>query len=224
MVDTGIGIDKEDLNIIFDEFRQVSEGWGRNHGGSGLGLSICKKYMELLGGKISVTSKPGSGSDFKLVIPKFTLNDNKKSAEDKMKSDSDFKPSETSVNQAKTTSGILYVEDEYDSIQLVKHIIENKYELDIAKNDKECMKKVKDNKYTLILMDINLKKGKSGLELLSEIKKIKHYKDVPVIAVTAYAMKGDREEFINAGCTDYISKPFAKKDLLEKISLFYPKK
>jgi PAS domain S-box-containing protein len=224
VVDTGIGINKEDLNIIFDEFRQVSEGWGRNHGGSGLGLSICKKYMELLGGKISVTSKPGAGSDFKLVIPKFASNGNKKSADDKLKSDSATKPSEIPVNRVDTSSGILYVEDEYESIQLVKHILENKYELDVAMNGKECIKKVKSNKYSLILMDINLKKGKSGLELLSEIRKINYYIDIPVIAVTAYAMKGDKEEFINAGCTDYISKPFAKKDLLEKISLYYPKK
>ncbi|HEY5534194.1 MAG TPA: response regulator, partial [Ignavibacteria bacterium] len=80
------------------------------------------------------------------------------------------------------------------------------------------IEKTKNNEYALILLDINLKKGISGLEVLSEIRKIPYYKDIPVIALTAFAMAGDEEEFRAGGCTDYISKPFKKEMLLEKIS------
>lgn len=218
VIDTGVGINEDDLKIIFDEFRQVSEGWGRSHGGSGLGLSICKRYAELLGGSISVTSKPGSGSDFKLVIPKFTSNDVKISTESIRKSGLKSTREETPVYNKDTIAKILYVEDEYDSIEFVKQVIGNKYDFDFAMNDKDCLKKIQKNKYSLILLDINLKKGKSGLDLLNEIKQTSYYKNIPVVAVTAYAMKGDKEEFLNAGCSDYISKPFSKKDLLNKIS------
>lgn len=215
--DTGIGIKKADMKIIFDEFRQASEGWGRSYGGSGLGLSICKRYMDLLGGSISVTSNPGEGSDFKLVIPKFDLEDYKKIKSGSKKPDAGSKTNPAG-NKKGIIHKILYVEDEADSIELVKYFIGNYFNVDSATNSKECIKKAKDNKYSLILMDISLKEGKSGLDVLAEIRKIPYYKNIPVIAVTAYAMKGDEEEFKVHGCTDYISKPFTKEILLDKIS------
>ncbi|MBK9097755.1 MAG: response regulator [bacterium] len=73
-------------------------------------------------------------------------------------------------------------------------------------------------KYDIILMDINLGKGMSGVETTREIRKIESYKDVPIVAITGFAMRGDREEFIQAGCTDYLSKPFTRSKLLKLIS------
>lgn len=217
VTDTGVGIKKSDINFIFDEFRQASEGWGRSHGGSGLGLSICKRYMELLGGSISVTSEPGTGSDFKLVIPKFSMEDYRKIKTDSKKSRSDSL-SEFPKDKKGLARKILYVEDEEDSIELVKFFLEGYYDVDTAMNTEEAVRKTREKKYSLILMDINLREGKSGLDALSEIRKNSYYRSIPVIAVTAYAMKGNEEEFLNKGCTDYVSKPFSKEVLLEKIS------
>jgi PAS domain S-box-containing protein len=217
VIDTGMGIKKSDINFIFDEFRQASEGWGRSHGGSGLGLTICKRYMELLGGSISVTSEPGTGSDFKLVIPKFSMQDYRKIKIESRKSRTGDKRELPGIKKG-TAEKILYVEDEQDSIELVKFFLADYFEVDVAMNAQEAVDKTDKNKYSLILMDINLREGKSGLDILSDIKKNPYYKKVPVIAVTAYAMKGNKEEFLNQGCTDYISKPFSKDILLEKVA------
>jgi len=217
VIDTGIGIEEKNLEIIFDEFRQVSEGLGRQFEGTGLGLSLCRKYMNLLGGSISVTSKPGAGSDFRIVFPKNYLNGgigiesvNNKPAETSQK--------ESTQVKSKVKPKILYIEDEINCIHLVKCILANLYDVDSVTSGAEGIKKIKDNKYSLILLDINLGKGISGLETLSEIRAIPYYKDIPVIALTAFALKGDEEEFCAAGCTDYISKPFRKEELTEKIS------
>ncbi len=243
--DTGIGIEKKNLELIFDEFRQVSEGLGRKFEGTGLGLSLCRKYMNLLGGSVSVTSKPGEGSDFRLVIPKNNLNNvkNFKSDEDisaetlvelfkkQISQDSDGKKSlqqkvlqdsKKVLLQIKSEiiqkPKILYIEDEINCILLVKCVLENYYDVDTSANGAEGIEKTKNNEYALILLDINLRKGISGLEALSEIRKNPYYKDIPVIALTAFAMRGDEEEFRAAGCIDYISKPFEKKILMEKIA------
>jgi PAS domain S-box-containing protein len=217
VIDTGIGIEKENLEIIFDEFRQVSEGWGRSFEGTGLGLSLCKKYMNLIGGSISVTSKIGEGSDFRLVIPKNILKDDKGI---NSKDDKSVKTSRRNSLQIKSgiKPKILYIEDDPECVKLVKYIVTNQYDIDSAASGAEGIEKTKNNEYGLILLDINLSKGISGLEALSEIRKIPYYKDIPVIALTAFAMAGDEKEFRAGGCTDYISKPFKKEMLLEKIS------
>jgi PAS domain S-box-containing protein len=217
VIDTGIGIEKKNLEIIFDEFRQVSEGWGRSFEGTGLGLSLCKKYMNLLGGSISVTSKLGIGSDFRIVIPKNILKDDKGI---NSKDDKSVKTSRRNSLQIKSgiKPKILYIEDDPECVKLVKYIVTNQYDIDSAASGAEGIEKTKNNEYGLILLDINLSKGISGLEALSEIRKIPYYKDIPVIALTAFAMAGDEKEFRAGGCTDYISKPFKKEMLLEKIS------
>jgi len=217
VIDTGIGIEKKNLEIIFDEFRQVSEGWGRSFEGNGLGLSLCKKYMNLIGGSISVTSELGKGSDFRLVIPKNILKDDKDIKTQEKSSVETTQPDSLQIKSG-IKPKILYIEDDPECIKLVKYIVTNKYDIAAVTSGAEGIEKTKNNEYALILLDINLSKGISGLEVLSEIRKIPYYKDIPVIALTAFAMAGDEEEFRAGGCEDYISKPFKKEMLLEKIS------
>jgi PAS domain S-box-containing protein len=205
--DTGIGIPKSKQEIIFSEFRQESEGLSRSFEGTGLGLTISKKYTKLLGGEILLESDAGVGSVFTLFFPGVVSGFNIPKSKDDSKSKA--KPEDTlKINK------ILLVENEVVSAELVKLYLKNIYEVDIANDGFEALSKVKSRKYDVILMDINLGEGITGLEATKKIRKLGEYKKTPIIAVTAFAMEGDREEFLQAGCTHYISKPFEKKDLI----------
>ena len=90
--------------------------------------------------------------------------------------------------------------------------------MDFADSGEKAYRIVNDKKFDIILMDINLGKGMSGVETTKEIKKIESYKNVPIIAITGFAMRGDREEFLQAGCTHYLSKPFSRTKLIKLLS------
>jgi CheY-like chemotaxis protein len=93
-------------------------------------------------------------------------------------------------------------------------MIGNLYNLEVVKNAIDAIEKTKRNKYSVILMDINLGSGMNGLDAVKEIRKLASYKETPIVALTAFAMTGDREEFITGGCTHYLSKPFGKQELI----------
>ncbi|MFA7359611.1 MAG: response regulator [Candidatus Kapaibacterium sp.] len=217
VIDTGIGISKENIKIIFDEFRQASEGWGRSYEGTGLGLSICRKSINLINGMINVSSEPGVGSDFRLIFPKNSIGVNNEIEIDKtesLKTKSDVSAEKIQEIRHK----ILFIEDDNDSFEFVSLVMRQKFDVEKATTAEESILKARQNEYVLILLDINLGIGMNGLEAMHEIRKIPYYKNIPIIALTSFAMKGDKEEFIAAGCTDYISKPFDKSLLIEKIS------
>jgi CheY-like chemotaxis protein len=115
-------------------------------------------------------------------------------------------------------SSLLYIEDDSRNREIVSMFLKNYYLVDTASESSEALKKINKNSYAIILLDISLCKGLDGLELAREIKKLKKYKDIPIIAVTAYALREDEDRILNSGCTHYISKPFSKKVLLEKIN------
>ena len=115
-------------------------------------------------------------------------------------------------------SSILYVEDDNISREIVSMFLKDYFMVDTATESSEAIKKINKNIYSIILLDMSLCKGLDGLELAREIKKIKNYKDVPIIAVTAYAFREDENRILKNGCTHYISKPFTKTSLLEKIN------
>ncbi|OGU40347.1 MAG: hypothetical protein A2X61_11065 [Ignavibacteria bacterium GWB2_35_12] len=218
IIDTGIGIEEKYFDTIFDEFRQVSEGLSRSFEGTGLGLTICKRYAEMLGGSISLKSRLNEGSTFTLKIPLVYNKDYELQVSRKVEEglpvtiqqevESDNKPK------------ILYVEDDDISIVLIEKLLKHRYELDYASNAAQAVKIAKENQYKLILMDINLGKGESGMDATREIRKLDYYKNVPIIAVTAFAMYGDKEEFINGGCYDYLSKPFDNESLINLIEKY----
>lgn len=115
-------------------------------------------------------------------------------------------------------ASILYVEDDSTNREIVKLYLKDQYQVDTASDSTEALKKVSTQKYAAILLDISLCKGLDGIELAREIKKMKQHKDIPVIAVTARASKEDERFILQGGCTHYVSKPFNKKTLLEKIN------
>ena len=210
VIDTGIGIAKEDQDTIFDEFRQVSEGYNRHFEGAGLGLTIARKFAEKMGGSISLQSEVGKGSTFTVVFP----------AEESVTADG-LKDNILVEKNLPTPIGrskkVLVVDDDLATRKIVELFLRGEIEIESASNSKDATDLLSNDTYSLVLMDISLGKGVSGIELLNNLRTIPSYKNVPVIAVTAHAMVGDKEKFLESGFNDYLSKPFAKKDLITKV-------
>ncbi len=216
VADTGIGIAKEDQETIFEEFRQVSEGYNRHFEGAGLGLTIAKKFTEKMGGSISLESEAGKGSVFTVVFPV---------AENKVKLESvsiatkeDLLPKPIGKKKK-----VLVIDDDLATRKIVELFLRGEIEIESASNSKEATDLINNDIYSLVLMDISLGKGISGIELLHNLRMIPAYKNIPVIAVTAHAMVGDKEKFLESGFDDYLSKPFGKKDLISKVHTWVTK-
>lgn len=205
--DTGIGMSPEACNFIFEEFRQVSEGLGRAYEGTGLGLTIAKKYVDILNGKISVESKPGEGSIFTVKLP--CIMENNITKEQHVQPDHESGPT--------VFPHVLLVDDDLTTFGVVKYMTAKICTIIHAKDAKDAIAAIHEKIFDLVLLDINLGVGMNGFDVLKEIKSIRGYESVPVVAMTAYAMAGDRERFLNAGCDLYLAKPFKKMDLLELI-------
>jgi CheY-like chemotaxis protein len=116
-------------------------------------------------------------------------------------------------DQKKRIKKILLVEDDVITQDVIRFFLKDLYSVDVANNADTAMEFVNVNKYNAILMDINLGKGKSGIEITKDIRKVEGYENIPIIAETAFAMRGDKEEFLAAGCDYYIAKPFSKEEI-----------
>jgi PAS domain S-box-containing protein len=213
IVDTGIGIAKDKHEIIFEEFRQESEGFSRTFEGTGLGLSITKKFVELMKGKIYVESEPGKGSTFIVELPYETIPEPKII---KISSKELFSENSDEINETGDTPTILIVEDDDENRFYIENIL-NDYKTDSVSDGEGALSRTKAKIYDIVLMDINLGKGIDGITVVKEIRKMDGYKNTPIVALTAYVMDGDKEEFLAAGCTHYLGKPFKRKQLLSII-------
>ena len=217
VTDSGIGIPNNSQEIIFEEFRQASEGLNRVFEGSGLGLSITKKFTEMMGGDISVRSTLGKGSTFTISFP-LSRKERQiivtKPIEDDVKL-TDMIKKENSYDE--NMPNILLVEDDLSNAGVVKYLLQGICNLDIVASGEEALDMVIQKQYTVILMDIDLGRGINGIEATKQIRKITGYEDLPIVAVTALAMQGQKEMFLAEGCSHYISKPFDAKTLLNLI-------
>ncbi len=210
--DTGIGIAPENLEFIWDEFRQVSEGHGRNFEGTGLGLSVTKKFLEKLKGTIEVQSTLGKGTTFTIHLP-ILRPDRSNDSPEPGSSRWDSAPRET-VDPS-ILPRILHVEDDPVALDLIGKTLSKFCNIVIAENSQDAVAKAGSEKYDAIIMDINLGADTmDGIQVTKQIRALPQYKNVPVIAITAFALDGDKEEFINAGCTHYLAKPFTAEGLI----------
>ena len=221
VIDTGIGIAEENLDIIFEEFRQVSEGISRNYEGIGLGLTLTKKYVDMLGGNITVKSNLNEGSVFSVYLPiesemKIDIMDNYLNILDENMKLSEI---ESTIKRKK----LLIVDDDETTMVYLRKILKKDFDFEIAVNGKTAIEMACNFHFDAILMDINLGKGLNGVEVLNEIKNIPIHFHTPVIAITAYAMKGDKEKYLNFGFDEYISKPFDQNQLFELLNLLLNK-
>ncbi|MCX7832635.1 MAG: ATP-binding protein [Ignavibacteria bacterium] len=208
--DTGIGIAENSKKQIFEAFRQASEGWGRKYEGLGLGLTIARKYLNYLKGYLDFESKENQGTTFNIYIPSVYN-------EEIITSIKEFPPDIKEKPKEKKLRKILYVEDDYNCQLLVKILLRDKFSVDIAKNLNDALSLIAINNYDLILLDINLGGGETGLDLLKTLKRNTKYETTPVIALTAYALKEERDAILKAGCIEHVSKPFEKETLLNVI-------
>jgi PAS domain S-box-containing protein len=209
VTDTGIGIPEDKLDAVFERFNQASNDTTRKYGGTGLGLSIVKRLVELQGGSIHVTSTLGKGSLFEFTLPLL---------EQKGEAAKDLQANAVhTMSSDKKSLHILLVEDNVINQKLAgKHLSNFGYTTDIAGNGKIALEKLEHSSYDLILMDMQMPEM-DGYEAATIIRK-KLKLTLPIIAMTAHAMSGEKEKCLAIGMNDYISKPFKAAELYQKIN------
>ena len=201
--DTGIGIHEEKLNLIFESFSQADESTTREYGGTGLGLAITKKLSQLLGGDVSVQSRVGHGTVFKLKIKaQYDFECDKFTSEETVAD---------SVNTSSLKGRVLVAEDVKTNQILIELLLKN-YGLDVTvvSNGKEAVEEFSYGNYNIVLMDIQMP-VMNGFKAMKLIKSMNP--DMPVIALTAKAMASDVEECLACGFDDFVSKPISQEEL-----------
>lgn len=212
--DTGIGIELENKEIIFQEFRQASEGFSRSYEGTGLGLTLVKKMVELMNGRIEVESEPKKGSVFSIIVPGLIMFDKKEIEEELI----DVMIEKAQRKSKENNLQILLVEDSHINAEVAMNFLKDFSSVDYASEGTTALKLAGEKKYSLILMDINLGPGMDGVSVCTKIKQLEGYESVPVVAITGYALSGDKDNFLSLGFDFYIAKPFTKQQLIGEVS------
>ena len=211
VIDTGIGIKKEDQQKIFQPFSQIQENMNRQHDGSGLGLSITKSIVELMGGRISISSTINKGSCFSVILPfKIALETHEEA--DSIDSD------DITINHTNSMK-ILLVDDNIINRQFLSIWLNNRnIHVDEASNGEEAIDYCNKNQYDFIFLDVHMPKI-DGLETIKIIRENPQFNaKTPVIAITADATKNTKKQLQKAKFTDCLIKPVLEKDLLLTIS------
>ncbi|MBP1988964.1 CHASE3 domain-containing protein [Paenibacillus eucommiae] len=221
--DTGIGIPQDKQNLIFEAFQQVDGTTNRRYGGTGLGLSICREFSRLLGGIIELSSQINKGSTFTLYLPSMKKGAIESAEKEIAITNSSWSPSSESFHEKvsipeklKASSEpvlfkgkkVLLVDDDIRNVFALTIALENEgMTVKVASNGKEGLELLEEERdIDLILMDIMMP-IMDGYEAMKIIRNKLQYKELPIIALTAKAMKNDREKCLEAGASDYISKP-----------------
>jgi len=208
--DTGIGIDPQKLKRVFGRFEQADDTITREYGGTGLGLSIVRDLVLLQGGTIDVESRPGAGTRFIVKLP-YGISTGIIATE------SSISEAQTFTTRAKRS--ILAAEDNEVNQSLLQHVFAQwGLPLELANNGAEAVEKLRGKKYDLVLMDIQM----PVLDGYTAARKIRNdlKSDVPIIAMTAHAMPGEREKCMRYGMNDYIAKPIKQEQLRQLIGRY----
>jgi len=210
--DTGVGVEKEKQKLVFERFRQGSENYNRKYEGSGLGLTISKSYIEMLGGKIWMESEFGQGSSFYFTLPYIAINE-----ENTVNNNHTDYKIQTKLNKKLK---VLLCEDDFNSAKLSQEIIsEYCSQILLAETGLEAISHYKQNPdIDLIIMDIKMPLM-DGMQATRKIRQLN--KNVPIFALTAFVLKGDKESVINNGCNEYLSKPLKPSSIIELIEKYF---
>ena len=211
VTDSGTGISEDKLEAIFDEFSQADSSTTRIYGGTGLGLTISRKLVELMGGEISVESEVGKGSAFCFSV---------RMKAGLAKKEERKKEKKTDVGRVERSLKILLVDDSEDNRLLIKTFMKgSQHSLDMAENGEEAFEKFMEKRYDLLLMDMQMPvmDGYEATKIIRRWEEDKNIKETPILAFTAHALKEEVERCIDAGCTDHLAKPVKKKELIERI-------
>jgi len=211
VADNGIGIEQEKLDEIFDRFNQADDSITRNYGGTGLGLSIVRDLLLIQKGNIGVVSTPGIGTEFNFYIPYHIADSGSEEVAVRYKMK---KP----ANIIRSVH-LLVVDDNKMNQDLMAHILEYwGFSFAVVSNGREATACIAQGHFDLVLMDIQMPEM-DGYSAAIHIRTILK-SNIPIIAMTAHAMAGEREKCINLGMNDYISKPVNEQELLELIHKF----
>ncbi|MCD4791089.1 MAG: response regulator [Bacteroidales bacterium] len=219
--DSGIGIPADKINKLFESFTQVDSSTTRKYGGTGLGLAISKKFIELMGGDIKVESIIDKGSTFMFTInmeisaKQQTKTNNQKTAD--MKTDTIITPAKENKNIS-----ILVAEDNFINLDIITGMLDLQgYTITTSATGKEALEKVHENNFDLILMDVQMP-VMDGIEATQKIREYEQGKNIhtPIIAMTAHAMKGHKDKFLEIGMDDYIEKPIKASLVFETIKKY----
>ncbi|CAM3547762.1 CHASE3 domain-containing protein [Paenibacillus lupini] len=240
VTDTGIGIPKDKQKLIFEAFQQVDGNTNRLYGGTGLGLSICSEFVKLLGGSIELNSTIDKGSCFTVYLPQLSQEklDSILLAQQEAAAAAELMAAESEVleqemiqqitENARTSEfagkKVLLVEDDARNVFALVHALESKnMQVTVAGNGKRCLEILRsESDFDLVLMDIMMPLM-DGYETMREMRKDSQLQSLPIIALTAKAMKADRDKCLEAGASDYISKPLQMDQLFSLMRVWLTK-
>lgn len=214
--DTGIGIPPEKLDTIFDRFTQLDGSYTRKYGGTGLGLAICSRLVKRMGGKIWASSVPGKGSVFFFTACLEPATPLEADAFEQQRLGGGRDPEIMAISRS---LDILVAEDYVVNQQLIVPMLEKYgHKIHVVENGSEAVSAVKQGNFDLVLMDVQMP-VMDGLEATRKIRALPapEKAGIPIIALTAHAVKGDREKFLQAGMDEYLSKPVKADALLDII-------
>lgn len=207
--DTGIGIAAENQQHLFDEFTMVDQTHSRKYEGTGLGLAICHRLVALMGGEITVQSELGKGSTFMFTIKL------RKGDKNNLHDQQATLPPIPIDNHLK----LLVAEDNKPNQMVIKKMLQRAHlDVDVVNNGYEALQAVQKQHYDIVLMDISMPEM-DGMSATQAIRKLAgEYSDLPIVALTAHTLSGDRERFLAAGMNDYLSKPIVRQEALHCIA------
>ena len=212
--DTGIGLSASQQQLIFEPFRQADGSVTRKYGGTGLGLAICSSLVKLMGGSISVTSTPGEGSTFSFIIRCSAAGESQSGDPN----NSIWTP--TNSRHGAAACRVLVAEDNpVNQLLMVRLLEKNGFQVVVAGNGRAALSAISEQTFDLVLMDVQMPEldGLEATRTLREMERAGGKSNLPVVAMTAHAMQGDRDRCLAAGMTSYVSKPVRPEELFKVI-------
>lgn len=203
VIDSGIGIPEDQVDLVFANFRQASEGYTRQYEGPGIGLSLSRSLITLLGGYIEVDSTVDVGSTFSVFLPATQPNEIEQPLHSAF------------INRliANDKRPLLLVEDDETNREFATYALSKHFNIDLASNGKTALQLASQKNYSLILMDINLGRQMSGAEVVAILRLRPEYANVPIAAITANSRADHRDELLRSGFTHFLAKPYTQSEL-----------
>ncbi|MEB3323498.1 MAG: ATP-binding protein, partial [Synechococcaceae cyanobacterium] len=211
--DTGIGISEEYLPLLFEPYTQEESGYSRSFEGIGLGMSLVKKYTELLGAELAIASEKNRGTTVSVT---FGVRERRAAGEAQSADAGDDRTDELPT--------VLLVEDERLTVEYMSTLLRSHVHLRFAESAVEAWEVLEREHIDLVFMDISLSGEKSGLDITREIRADSRLSALPVVAVTAHGFAHDRARCLDAGCDAYLLKPVGQEDLLDTIRTLVPER
>ncbi len=222
--DTGIGIKEENLEKLFQNFTRIDVEKNRNIEGTGLGLSLTKKLIDLMGGEIQVQSEYGVGSIFTVILKQGVASTHKMGSFDEKYRAYIQQEEKTNENRIAPSARVLLVDDVRMNLRVAQGLLSSTLAtIDIAGGGEECLQMMHEKKYDIVFLD-HMMPGLDGMATLKTLKADNTHpnQNTPVIALTANAIVGAKEMYMNAGFSDYITKPIQEKEILDVFFDYVP--